>query len=116
MDKQNRSGWTEGKQQSAEQPPLKQQGSQHELSRAGSGDARTPDRRIGEVAYADNTGGKQQPAGQQKPASKAALKSEIEGPAAYAPHDASEKIGKKQKADTPPDGDGQGGVGSQGGM
>jgi hypothetical protein len=113
MDKQNQSGWTEGKQQSAEQGAVKQQGSQHERSRAGSGDARAPDRRIGEVAYADNTAA----AGKQpKPAGKAAQKSQPEGPAAYAPHDAGEKIGKKQKADTPPEGDSQGGVGSKGGM
>lgn len=114
MDKQQQSGWTEGnKQQRAEQGAAKQQGSEHEVSPAGSGDERTPDRRIGEVAYADNTG----TAGKQpKPAGKAAQKSELEGPAAYAPHDASEKIAKTPKADTPPDSDSQGGMGSQGGM
>jgi hypothetical protein len=46
-----------------------------------AGDARTPDRRIGEVAYADNTGKKS-----AKP-DKAAQKSALEGPAAYAPHE-----------------------------
>jgi hypothetical protein len=45
-----------------------------------AGDARTPDKRIGEVAYADNS--------DKKPAkpNKADQKSAIEGPAAYAPH------------------------------
>jgi hypothetical protein len=49
-------------------------------------------------------------------------KSQMEGPAAYAPHDESEKKkgvkptdATKQKADTPPDADSLGG-GSQGGM
>jgi hypothetical protein len=40
-------------------------------SKQNTGDARTPDKRIGEVKYADN---------------KLAQKSELEGPAAYAPH------------------------------
>ena len=47
--------------------------------------------------------------------------SQMEGPAAYAPHDEGEKKGQKptdatkQKPDTPPDADSLGG-GSQGGM
>jgi hypothetical protein len=48
-------------------------------------------------------------------------RSQMEGPAAYAPHDEGEKKGQKptdamkQKPDTPPDADSLGG-GSQGGM
>jgi hypothetical protein len=46
-----------------------------------SGDARTADKRIGQVAYADTS------KDTKKPASKAAVKSSMEGPAAYAPHE-----------------------------
>jgi hypothetical protein len=70
---------------------------QREVSPAGSGDERTPDKRIGEVAYADKsvkTDGnpKTAPDTASKPAAKAAQKSSLEGPAAYAPHDDGEKI------------------------
>lgn len=44
----------------------------HANSKQNTGDARTPDKRIGEVKYADK---------------KLAQKSDLEGPAAYAPHD-----------------------------
>jgi len=90
---------------------MDQERSKKEVSSARPGDERTPDRRIGEVAYADNLGKKT-----PKEPSEAARQSELEGPAAYAPHDEGEKIGKRQKSDTPPDGGTQGGVGSQGGM
>ena len=50
--------------------------------RSAAGDERTPDKRIGEVAYAER-GGKQKKASKQLP--KGAVKSSLEGPAAYAP-------------------------------
>ena len=56
--------------------------------RSPAGDDRTPDRRIGQVAYADNTDKKS-----ETPASKGQQKSNLEGPAAYAPH---EKTPEKQ--------------------
>lgn len=54
---------------------------QKQVSPANSGDARTPDKRIGQVAYADTS------KDTKKPPSKAAEKSSLEGPAAYAPHE-----------------------------
>jgi hypothetical protein len=57
----------------------------------------------------------------QRAASKPKQQSQMEGPAAYAPHDEDEKKGQKptdatkQKPDTLPDADSLGG-GSQGGM
>jgi hypothetical protein len=69
---------------------MDQQQSKKEISPASPGDNRTPDRRIGEVAYADNAAKKQ-----PKPPSKAAQKSELEGPSAYAPHGGGEKPGKR---------------------
>jgi hypothetical protein len=63
-------------------------------------------------------GGKQQSGEQPHVKQQGGQRSNLEGPAAYAPHDAGEKITKKKKQepDTPPDGDTQGGIGSQGGM
>jgi hypothetical protein len=54
---------------------------QRQGSPENNGDARTPDKRIGEVAYADNS------KDTKKPPSKAAVESSLEGPAAYAPHE-----------------------------
>ena len=54
---------------------------QKQQSAANNGDARTPDKRIGEVAYADTS------KDTKKPPTKAAVKSSLEGPAAYAPHE-----------------------------
>ena len=57
----------------------------------------------------------------QRTANKPKQQSQMERPAAYAPHDEGEKKGQKppdatkQKPDTPPDADSLGG-GSQGGM
>jgi hypothetical protein len=58
-----------------------------------TGDARTPDKPIGEVAYAERDG-KQQETSKQPP--KDAERSSLEGPAAYAPHDPDEKIKKRE--------------------
>lgn len=54
---------------------------QKQQSKTNNGDARTPDKRIGEVAYADAS------KDTKKSPSKAAVKSSLEGPAAYAPHE-----------------------------
>ncbi len=100
MDNKQQTGWTEGQQQKTEQPPVKQQRGQHELSPAGSGDARTPDKRIGQVVYADHPAAEQElergESRQSSGASKRDQKSALEGPAAYAPHDEGEKLAKKK--------------------
>jgi hypothetical protein len=57
----------------------------NELSREGGGDARTPDKTIGEVKYAEHQGVTQDERGQDQPKDKTrAQKSAMEGPAAYA--------------------------------
>jgi hypothetical protein len=55
---------------------------QKQASSSSNGDARTPDKRIGEVAYADTSKD-----AKIKPPSKEAQKSSLEGPAAYAPRE-----------------------------
>jgi hypothetical protein len=64
-----------------------------QASAGNSGDARTPDKRIGQVAYADTS------KDTKKPPNKAAIKSNLEGPAAYAPH---EDEGVRARPDSDP--------------
>ena len=90
------------KQQRAEAPQTKQQGGQHVDENQQQGDQRTPDKTIGEIKYArgqDNI--TQAKAGAGSANQKTVVKpekSQMEGPAAYAPHDEGEKKGM-----TPPD-------------
>ena len=71
--------------------------------------------------YSTRSANAQYPDIGQRTANKAAQQSQMEGPAAYAPHDEGEKKGQKptdatkQKPETPPDADTLGG-GSHRGM
>ena len=61
-----------------------------ELSPAAAGDARTPDKKIGQIKYADGQG---DPRGQDQSADKKrAQQSQKEGPAAYAPQPEEEAV------------------------
>jgi len=56
-----------------------------------AGDNRTPDKRIGEVAYADDA------KEEMKPASEAEQQSSLEGPAAYSAHPDEKKPAHPEK-------------------
>jgi hypothetical protein len=90
------------KQQRAEAPQTKQQGGQHVDENQQQGDQRTPDKTIGQIKYAGGqdsiTKGKGGVGSANQKAGVRSEKSQMEGPAAYAPHDEGEKKGM-----TPPD-------------
>jgi len=67
-------------------------------TRAKDGDNRTPDKTIGEVKYAEGHDAPHNDGGQNLPCDKEqAMRSQEEGPAAYAPHDQESIRGKPNR-------------------